>query len=44
VNLLWSPYKLVDIGGEVLWGRRDNQDGSHGDNWRFQFTTIYRLH
>jgi hypothetical protein len=44
VNLLVSPYKLVDIGGEVLWGRRDNQDGSHGDNWRFQFTTIYRLH
>jgi DcaP outer membrane protein len=43
-NLLWSPYRLVDIGGEVLWGRRDNQDGSHGDNWRFQFTTIYRLH
>jgi hypothetical protein len=44
VNLLWSPYRLVDIGGELLWGRRDNQDGSHGDNWRFQFTTIYRLH
>jgi hypothetical protein len=44
VNLLLSPYKLVDIGGELLWGRRDNQDGSHGDNWRFQFTTIYRLH
>ena len=44
VNLLWSPYTLVDLGGEVLWGRRDNQDGSHGDNWRLQFTTIYRLH
>jgi len=44
VNLLWSPYRLVDIGGELLWGRRDNQDGSYGDNWRFQFTTIYRLH
>ena len=44
INLLWSPYRLVDLGGELLWGRRDNQDGSHGDNWRLQFTTIYRLH
>jgi hypothetical protein len=44
VNLLVSPYRLVDVGGELLWGRRDNQDGSHGDNWRLQFTTIYRLH
>jgi len=44
MSLLWSPYRLVDVGGEVLWGRRDNQDGSYGDTWRLQFATIYRLH
>ncbi len=43
VNAIWTPYTLVDVGGEVLWGRRENQDGSHGDAWRFQFAVIYRL-
>lgn len=27
-NLIWTPYHLVDIGGEVLWGERDNQNGT----------------
>lgn len=39
----YTPYRLVDAGGEVLWGRRDNQDGSQGDSWRFQSPGIYRL-
>jgi hypothetical protein len=43
LNLVWTPFRLVDIGGEILWGRRANQDGSRGDAWRFQFSTIYRL-
>jgi hypothetical protein len=42
-NLVWTPFPLVDIGGEILWGRRANQDGSRGGAWRFQFSTIYRL-
>jgi len=29
---------------QLLWGRRDNQDGSYGNSWRFQFTTIYCVH
>ena len=40
-NLVWSPVPLVDIGGELLWGRRDNIDGSHGDAVRFQFSVKY---
>jgi hypothetical protein len=43
VNLVWTPYRLVDVGGEVLWGERRNKDGSSGDAWRFHFAVIYRL-
>lgn len=42
-NLIWTPYRLVDIGGEVLWGERRNRDGASGDALRFQFAVIYRL-
>jgi hypothetical protein len=43
VNLIWTPYRLVDVAGELLWGRRENKDGSRGDAWRLQFAFIYRL-
>jgi DcaP outer membrane protein len=43
VNLIWSPYRLIDFGGEFLWGRRDNRDGSHGDARRFQLSFIYNF-
>ena len=43
VNLFWTPYRLVDIAGELLWGRRENKDGSRGDAWRLQCAVIYRL-
>jgi hypothetical protein len=43
VNLFWTPYRLVDVAGELLWGRRQNKDGSRGDAWRLQFAVIYRL-
>ncbi len=42
-NLFWSPYRLVDFAGELLWGQRTNRDGSEGDAVRFQFAVIYRL-
>lgn len=43
VSVIYTPYPLVDVGGEVMWGRRDNKDRTHGDSWRFQFAVIYRL-
>jgi hypothetical protein len=43
VNLFWTPYRLVDVAGEVLWGRRENKDGDRGDAWRLQFALIYRF-
>jgi hypothetical protein len=43
VNLLAVPTKNVMIGGEVLWGKRTNNDGSSGDDTRFQFTVKYNF-
>ncbi len=43
VNLVYSPFRLVDLGGEVLWGRRENKDGGSGEAWRGQLAVIYRF-
>jgi hypothetical protein len=43
VNLIWAAWTKVDIGGEVLWGERENQNGASGDAVRFQFSLIYKL-
>lgn len=39
-NLIWSPYKMVELGAELLYGRRENRDGSDGKALRFQFSMI----
>jgi hypothetical protein len=43
VNLLATPAKNVMVGGELLWGKRTNNDGSTGDDMRFQFTVKYNF-
>jgi hypothetical protein len=43
VNLLWSPTKNVDLGGEFLWGRRTNKDKEKADATQLQMTAIYRF-
>jgi hypothetical protein len=43
VNLIYTPYSLVDIGGELLWGRRENVNGAQGEAWRAQFAVIYHF-
>lgn len=42
-NLIWAVDSMVDVGGEVLWGQRRNQNGAEGDAWRLQFSMIYKL-
>jgi hypothetical protein len=39
-NVIWSPYKMVDIGGEVLYGTRENRNGERGNALRLQFSMI----
>jgi hypothetical protein len=43
VNLFWSPWELVLIGGEVMWGERINKDGSRGDATRLQFAVKFKF-
>ncbi len=42
-NLFWSPTPRIDIGGEYLWGSRENEDGSDGDAKQVQFAVRYRF-
>ncbi|HET8541145.1 MAG TPA: DcaP family trimeric outer membrane transporter [Anaeromyxobacter sp.] len=40
-NLLVSPVKNLLVGAEALWGRRENKDGTSGDDFRVQLTARY---
>ena len=42
VNYIWSPTARVDIGGEVLFGKRENVDGRDGRATQIQFALTYR--
>jgi hypothetical protein len=42
INLLWSPVPRIDVGGELLWGRRENNDGNSGTARQIQFGAKYR--
>jgi len=42
-NLIWSPTARVDVGGEVLWGRREDKDGQSGSAWQIQLSSKYRF-
>lgn len=41
VNLLWAPHKRIMMGGEFLWGQREDNDGSKGEDARLQFSFKY---
>ena len=41
VNLLTYPADNLMFGGELLWGKRTNNDGASDDDVRFQFTAKY---
>lgn len=38
VNLLWHPADGVFTGGELLWGRRTDNDDNKGSDVRFQYS------
>lgn len=41
-NLIYSPVAKIDIGGEAIWGRRENRDGQNGDATQLQLSVKYR--
>ena len=42
-NLIWNPFGSLAVGGEFLYGWRDNKDGSTGNAPRFQFSAKYNF-
>jgi hypothetical protein len=42
-NLLYYPAENLMIGGELMWGERENNDGASEDDVRFQFTVKYNF-
>jgi hypothetical protein len=42
-NLIWSPMSRIDLGGEYLWGERQNEDGSEGTATQVQVMAKYRF-
>jgi hypothetical protein len=42
-NLLWYPADKVMIGVELMWGKKTNNDGTTGDDVRFQFSAKYNF-
>ena len=42
-NLLYYPAENVMLGGELMWGQRENNDGASEDDVRFQFTVKYNF-
>jgi hypothetical protein len=42
-NLLWYPTKGVMMGGELLWGQRENKNGDKGEDTRVQFSAKYNF-
>ena len=43
INLLYTPSSKILIGGEMLWGRRTDNDGATGNDVRFQFSVKYNF-
>ncbi len=42
-NLLYFPGDNLMVGGELLWGDRENNDGASDDVFRLQFTVKYNF-
>lgn len=43
VNLLYYPVENIMVGGELLWGDRENNNGDSNDNTRVQFSVKYNF-
>jgi hypothetical protein len=43
VNLLWAPDPHIMMGGEFIWGQREDKDGATGDDNRVQFSAKYKF-
>ncbi len=42
-NIVWSPFRLMSVGIEFLWGKRENKNGDDADARRLQFSAKYNF-
>lgn len=42
-NLVWSPFRLMSVGVEFLYGTRENNNGEDADARRLQFAVKYNF-
>lgn len=42
-NLLYTPSDKILMGGEFLWGSREDKNGDEGEDYRLQFTFKYNF-
>lgn len=43
LNLVYSPIRLLSLGGELMYGKRENKNGADGDAVRLQFSIQYKF-
>ena len=43
MNLVYSPFHLLSLGGEVMYGMRENKNGDDGDAVRLQCSIQYKF-
>ena len=43
INLVWSPFRLMAVGVEFLYGKRENKDGADGEAKRVHMTVKFSL-
>jgi hypothetical protein len=44
LNIVYKPFSQFLIGGELMWGERENNDGASGDAIRLQLSAQYNFH
>jgi hypothetical protein len=42
-NVIWSPTPRIDLGAELLWGKREDVDGENGDATQLQMSVKYQF-
>lgn len=43
LNLVYKPFPQFMVGGELMWGEREDNDGDSGDALRLQFAVQYKF-
>ena len=43
VNYIWSPTPRIDVGGEIIFGDRENKNGERASATQIQLSTKYRF-